>query len=114
MDRYILHIRNTPNNLSYNLTDYKGNTIFLLTAKAAKYKSKQVRSTLVIKNLWKLFINKLKTYKILPISIVFWGMEFKKKKFLQLLTENKIPLLSITIKLPVAHNGTKTKHYRRV
>lgn len=113
--RYIIHIKTTPNNIFFNITDYKGNTIFLYSAKSSKYKSKQVRRTIVLETLWEKLINELKTYNCKMISLKYTGaLKYQKKKMITKLIENKLLINSIDILTPVSFNGCKTKHIRRV
>jgi ribosomal protein S11 len=112
--RYIVHINKTPNNILFNITDYKGNTISLFSAKSTKYKSKQVRSTIVLNTLWEKLIQKLKNYKCKFISIKFTGgLKYNKKKMIDKLILNRLKLLSIEVVIPVNFNGCRFRHYRR-
>ena len=113
-NRYILHIINSPNNLMFNLTDFMGNTKFKFTAKSAKYKSKQVRRTIVVQTLWKFLFTKIKNYNFKNLSVKFHGQAFKKKELLKNLSTLGYRIISIDIKLPISFNGCKTRHYRRV
>jgi ribosomal protein S11 len=113
--RYIVHIKKTPNNILFNISDFKGNTISLFSAKSTKYKSKQVRSTIVLETLWEKLIQKLKTYGCKFISLKFTGgLKYNKKKMIKKLLGNKFIIMSIEIMIPRNFNGCRFKHYRRV
>jgi small subunit ribosomal protein S11 len=112
--RYILHVKNTPNNYRYNISDYKGNTLICRTAKQLRYKSKQVRSTIVIQNIWHKIINDLRKKKIKQLSLHFQGSTYFKKKFIKTLTKQNFLINGIELHIPFPFNGCKTKHLRRV
>jgi len=112
--RYILHIKTTSNNILFTLTDFLGNKKFQLSAKALKYKSKQVRRTIVSETLWAKVIEKLKIYRCKLISLNYKSSFFKKKHFITELNFHKIKVLDLNIEMSVAFNGCKTRHYRRV
>ena len=113
-NRHILHILNTPNNLIFNLTDFTGKTKFVYSAKAARYKSKQVRSTIVIQTLWKTIFDKLKNNNCYNLSLKFKGLAFQKKNLIKQLTEQGFLIISIELVTPIYFNGCKTRHFRRV
>jgi ribosomal protein S11 len=113
--RYIIHIKTTPNNLIFNVTDYIGNTLFMFSAKSSKYKSKQVRSTIVLETLWEKLINQLKTHNCKFISLKYTGaLEYQKKKMIKKLTDNNFIITSIQILTPISFNGCRIRHFRRV
>jgi ribosomal protein S11 len=113
--RYIIHIKNTSNNLFFNISDYKGNTLDTFSAKSTKFKSKQVRSTIVLEMLWEKLIQKLKTYNCKQISLKYTGgLEYQKKKMIDKLIKNNFSILSIQILTPISFNGCRIRHFRRV
>lgn len=114
--RYILHIKNTPNNVMFNLADFAGNTKFFFTAKARRYKSKQVRRTIVIEALGKYLIERLKNFKFTYLGLKFNGTFslFKKIKLIKLLRVNGFNLINLELAASGSFNGCKTKHFRRI
>jgi ribosomal protein S11 len=113
--RYIVHIKNTPNNLFFNITDFKGNTKIKFSAKSTKYRSKQVRSTIVLETLWEKLIQQLKKLNCKTISIQYTGaIEYQKKKMIKKLIEQNFHLISVQILTPISFNGCRIRHFRRV
>jgi len=113
--RYIIHLTNSANNYLFNVTTFSGKTIFFFSAKSTKYRSKQVRSTIVLETLWEKLIQKLKIHKCKLISIKYTGaLEYKKKKMLTKLLEQHFNLISLQFLTPVSFNGCKIRHLRRV
>lgn len=91
--RYIIHITNTPNNIFFNITDFRGNTKTKFSAKSTKYKSKQVRSTIVLETLWEKLINNLKKLNCKHISLKYTGgLEYQKKKNDKKITTTKFSI----------------------
>ena len=85
-----------------------------MSAKAAQYRSKQVRRAIVIEKLWTQTVQKLKRYKIPTLGIKIYGTFFSKKDLLKDLNRAGIQVSVIIIKIPVKHNGSKKKHCRRL
>ncbi len=113
--RYIIHLKKTPNNYFFNVTDFSGKTIFLFSAKSTKYRSKQVRSTIVLETLWEKLIQKLKFHKCKILSLKYTGaIEYHKKKMISTLLGQTFKLVSIQFLTPVSFNGCKIRHLRRV
>lgn len=113
--RYIIHIKNTPNNIFFNITDFRGNTKIKFSAKSTKYKSKQVRSTIVLETLWDKLINNLKKLNCKHISLKYTGgLEYQKKKMIKKLIQQNFQLNSIQILAPISFNGCRIRHFRRV
>jgi ribosomal protein S11 len=113
--RYILHIKTTVNNIFFNITDFRGNTLETFSAKSSKFKSKQVRRTIVLDMLWEKVIQRLKFHKCKNLSLHYTGhLALQHKTQIFKLFKNKFKIKSFNFFIPVSFNGCKVRHFRRV
>lgn len=109
---YIIDITFSKTNKFIHVMDYSGNLIFFCSAGSLQYKGKNKKSRLVLKDMYKVLVSKLKILKNQPVAlhlknvgfVKFWIIKlFKKKFFIKIVRSfNSYP-----------YNGCRKKKMRR-
>nr|WQF69679.1 ribosomal protein S11 [Ceramothamnion sp.]WQF69688.1 ribosomal protein S11 [Ceramothamnion sp.] len=109
---FILFIYFSYNNIFFNITDLKGNTIWYFSTGFKKTKGTRKISLISIKSGITLLTNVLTSKKI---HIKIWGFTKFKKVVLKLVLKSlNTMVLSFCDLTNLPHNGTKKTKFRRV
>lgn len=109
-----LHIKFTLNNIIINVTNEKGDALYLVSSGFLDFKTTKKTMFYSAKVCLDKILEKIKGLHPTQINIFFKGINFGRKAIIKELKLTNLPILLISDITPIPFNGCRPKKQRRI